>query len=177
METLNTAQKFFKEFQPPQGFLVPKTLPIARGGTVYIKAIDRTEQALASGIMIPTTSRTYQPEGYIYAVGPKVNDLQPGMRVIYNMYANSIVYSEGVEYLMISEIDVFGIMPNENDMMFMQTHEVEKRKQYSHDEMPNEKVSKHEMEEIKDQAEQDAEFLIKDTKARTHIIFNDNEKK
>lgn len=163
--------EFYDNFQPPLGFKVPENFLIARGKTVYIKKLNRAESALKSGIYVPTTSRDVVPEGRIYGVGPDVTDLKPGMRVLYNYYANMTILHEGIEYYMLSEIDVFGILPAEEDLAMVSQLKVEERKQYSYDEMPLVDQSTKESREAEEEFGRiGAEMLKKDATTKIFAV-------
>lgn len=161
------AKEYFDNFQPPKGFVVPDDFPIMRKKSVLIKKEDRSEAALKSGIIIPENHQTNKYIGRIYAVGPEAAvDLKPGMRVVFNAYANQTMMVDSIEYLFMSEIDVFGILP-EDVQMFEETRTIEGRKQYSVDEMPDtDSETKEEKQEITEQATEFAEKLKKEASTR-----------
>ena len=71
------------------------------------------------GIIIPDTAKERPQEGKIEAVGPgKVGDdgkrtplsVNKGDKVIYSKYAGTEIKIDGVEYLLMREDDILGIM-------------------------------------------------------------------
>lgn len=153
--TSEETKKFYKNFTPPQGFSVPEIFPIMRHKSVLVKHTDRREALLKSGLIIPDTNKSVKPEGRVYACGPDVTDLKPGMRVIYNMFANQVIFFEGIEYLHMSELDIYTVLPEEAIMM---TKHIDKepRMEVPLDQLPDVEPSK---EEKQEQAENDAEFI------------------
>lgn len=161
-------QKFYEEFQPPKGFIVPDGFPICRHKSVFVQRENRSEQMLKSGIVLPETVKTIVPIGRVMAVGPAVTDLKPGMRVIYNFYANSVILHEGVDYMNLSDIDVFAVLPDENDTMMLKSIEKEKRKNFSEEEMPDVEESKEVKQEQQEWAREQAEKIQRTHKKRVH---------
>jgi len=98
-------------FKTPEGFLIPLKK------SVVIKKQGATEaMTTENGIIIPeiAAANTNIPNiGIVYAVGPEVDVLlQPGQRVYFNQYANLEVLIKGNIYIMISEHDVYGVLPD-----------------------------------------------------------------
>lgn len=84
---------------------------------VVIKAIPMEEKT-KSGIIMPDTAKEKPQEGEIVAVGPgkfekgvrTPLDVKVGDRVIYSKYAGTEVKYDGVEYLILKELDVLAIV-------------------------------------------------------------------
>jgi len=84
---------------------------------VVIKAIP-TEEKTKSGIIMPDTAKEKPQEGEVVAVGPgKMEkgerialDVKVGDRVIYSKYAGTEIKSDGVEYLILKEMDILAII-------------------------------------------------------------------
>ncbi len=84
---------------------------------VIIKALPMEEKT-KSGIIMPDTAKEKPQEGEVVAVGPgKVEkgeriamDVKVGDRVIYSKYAGTEVKYDGVEYLILKELDVLAIV-------------------------------------------------------------------
>jgi len=163
-------QEWYNQFKPAPDFR-PLTNLIARGKTVYIKKENRETVLKNSGIIIQNSGQSaVLPVGRVYGVGPLVPDLKPGMRVYYNFYANTVVFHDGVEYLMISELDVFGVLPDEAVVM-EQTVSKEglRRTDLSVDEMPNQDLSKEEKVQFKEMMAEETEAIKKDVKKKIII--------
>jgi len=85
---------------------------------VIVKRIE-AEEKTASGIIIPDTAKEKPQEGEVIAVGPgKVLDngtkveltVKVGDKVLFSKYAGTDVKIEGVEYLIMREDDILGII-------------------------------------------------------------------
>lgn len=77
------------------------------------------EEKTAAGIILPDTAKEKPVEGTIVAMGPgKVADdgktikmeVKVGDRVLYGKYSGTEVTINGVEYLIMRESDIFGIL-------------------------------------------------------------------
>jgi len=85
---------------------------------VLVKRIE-AEEKTASGIIIPDTAKEKPQEGEVIAVGPgKVLDngtkveltVKVGDKVLFSKYAGTDVKIDGVEYLIMREDDILGII-------------------------------------------------------------------
>ena len=89
------------------------------GSNVVIKPIEK-EAKTAGGILIPETAKEKPQEGEVVAVGSgktldngtKVApEVKVGDKVLYkNQYGNETVKIEGVEYLILPESNILGIV-------------------------------------------------------------------
>ena len=89
------------------------------GNNVVIKPIEK-EAKTAGGILIPETAKEKPQEGEVVAVGggktldngTKVApEVKVGDKVLYkNQYGNETVKIEGVEYLILPESNILGIV-------------------------------------------------------------------
>ena len=72
------------------------------------------EEKTASGIIIPDTAKEKPQEGTVVAVGQGTDDkpvtLKVGDRVLYGKYSGTEVTIGGIEYLIMKNSDVFGII-------------------------------------------------------------------
>jgi len=72
------------------------------------------EEKTASGIIIPDTAKEKPQEGTVVAVGQGSDDkpvtLKVGDRVLYGKYSGTEVTIGGIEYLIMKNSDVFGII-------------------------------------------------------------------
>ena len=105
--------------------------PIARGKTVIIlRGIE--EELVEGGLIIPETSDAMKMRGTVMAVGPDVAEkfidykgvsrsLMPRDRVIFNSYANLNIIHRSISYVVMSELDVYCVIP-ENTVMSNDKH-------------------------------------------------------
>jgi len=77
------------------------------------------EERTKGGILIPDTVKEKPQEGEIVAVGPGARDengrltpldLKPGERVLFGKWSGSEVKIDGVELLIMKEMDVMGVI-------------------------------------------------------------------
>ncbi|MCX8084921.1 MAG: co-chaperone GroES [Calditerrivibrio sp.] len=85
---------------------------------VLVKRLD-AEEKTASGIIIPDTAKEKPQEGEVIATGPgKVLEngtrieltVKAGDKVLFSKYAGTEVKIDGVEYLIMREDDILGII-------------------------------------------------------------------
>jgi len=85
---------------------------------VVVKRIDAEERS-AGGIIIPDTAKEKPSQGEIISVGPGGRDesgklipidLKPGDRVLFGKWSGTEVKIDGVEYLIMKESDVMGVL-------------------------------------------------------------------
>ena len=63
--------------------------------------LEKKENTTASGIILTSEAKDKQAVGKVVAVGPKVEDLKEGDKVIYQTYSGTKVELEQQEYLLI----------------------------------------------------------------------------
>jgi len=85
---------------------------------VVVKRID-AEEKTAGGIIIPDTAKEKPSQGEIIAVGPGGRDesgklvpldVQVGNRILFGKWSGTEVKIDGVEYLIMKESDIMGIL-------------------------------------------------------------------
>jgi chaperonin GroES len=85
---------------------------------VVVKRVD-AESKTASGIIIPDTAKEKPSEGEIVAVGPGGRDeagklipidVKAGDRVLFGKWSGTEVKIDGVEYLIMKESDIMGVL-------------------------------------------------------------------
>jgi chaperonin GroES len=85
---------------------------------VVLKRID-AEEKTSGGIIIPDTAKEKPQEGEVVAVGPGGRDeagklipidLKAGDRVLFGKWSGTEVKIDGVDYLVMKETDVMGVL-------------------------------------------------------------------
>jgi chaperonin GroES len=88
---------------------------------VVVKRVD-AEEKTAGGIIIPDTAKEKPQEGEVVAVGPGGRDeagklfpidVRAGDRILFGKWSGSEVKIDGVEYLIMKESDVMGVLLDE----------------------------------------------------------------
>jgi chaperonin GroES len=85
---------------------------------VVVKRID-AEEKTAGGIIIPDTAKEKPQQGEVVSVGPGGRDetgklipidVKPGDRVLFGKWSGTEVKLDGVEYLIMKESDIMGVI-------------------------------------------------------------------
>jgi chaperonin GroES len=85
---------------------------------VVVERIDAEERS-TGGIIIPDTAKEKPSQGAVIAVGPGGRDengklipidLKPGDRVLFGKWSGTEVKIDGVEYLIMKESDIMGVL-------------------------------------------------------------------
>jgi len=85
---------------------------------VVVKRID-AEEKTTGGIIIPDTAKEKPSQGEIIAVGPGGRDeagklvpldVQVGNRILFGKWSGTEVKIDGVEYLIMKESDIMGVL-------------------------------------------------------------------
>ena len=85
---------------------------------VVVKRIDAEEKS-SGGIIIPDTAKEKPSQGEVIAVGPGGRDeagkllpldVQVGNRVLFGKWSGTEVKIDGIEYLIMKESDIMGIL-------------------------------------------------------------------
>ena len=88
---------------------------------VVVKRIDAEEKS-SGGIIIPDTAKEKPSQGKIVAVGPGGRDesgklipldVKAGDRVLFGKWSGTEVKLDGVEYLIMKESDIMGVITDE----------------------------------------------------------------
>ena len=85
---------------------------------VVVKRIE-AEEKTAGGIIIPDTAKEKPQQGEVVSVGPGGRDeagklipidVKPGNRVLFGKWSGTEVKLDGVEYLIMKESDLMGVL-------------------------------------------------------------------
>src|ERR1700749_5047022 len=85
---------------------------------VVVKRIE-AEEKTAGGIIIPDTAKEKPQQGEVVSVGPGGRDesgtlipidVKPGERVLFGKWSGTEVKLDGVEYLIMKESDIMGVI-------------------------------------------------------------------
>ncbi len=76
---------------------------------VFVSYTDEIEKT-SGGIYVPDTAREKPQKGKVEAVGSKVKEVKEGDQVLFDKYSGSKVNIDNVEYLIIKEEDILGII-------------------------------------------------------------------
>ena len=88
------------------------------GDRVLVKRVEEEEKT-RGGIIIPDTAKEKPQEGEVIAVGPGARDdtgkVQPldvksGDRILFGKWSGTEIKLDGVEYLIMKESDIMGIL-------------------------------------------------------------------
>ena len=165
------AYQFAEKFIPPIDFIVPDNFDIPCNKFILVKKLDRSFAARKSGLYLGELKQTGVNEGTVFAVGPNVKSyLKPGMNIVWNHFSNNVVDVQGIDYAIIYDMDVQKISLDPTDIMMMENHKVEGRKQYSYDELPDIEDSKEVKQEMQEDAIKTAEFLKKEVTTKHHAV-------
>lgn len=77
---------------------------------VVVKYSDETVEKTAGGIYVPDVAKEKPQKGSVEAVGAEVKELKKGDTVLFDKYSGSKYKLNDVEYLIIKEEDILGII-------------------------------------------------------------------
>jgi chaperonin GroES len=89
------------------------------GDRVLVQRLEETEEKTSGGIYIPDTAKEKPQRGKVIAVGPgRLNeegkrlpvDVKTGDEVLFGKYSGSDIKIDGVEYMIIKEDEIYGII-------------------------------------------------------------------
>jgi len=112
-----------------KGFKVPDKMIIPMLQSVIVQRSTSEKMETASGLIIPESAQHIVNAGVLFAVGPDVKYLREGLKVVFNSYANNEVIIDGKSYLIMSQHDIYGILPPDGYVRMDQATSEEKRKQ------------------------------------------------
>jgi chaperonin GroES len=74
-----------------------------------VLSFEKEETKTESGIILTTESKDKQAIGRVIAVGPKVHELKPNDKVIYQTYSGTKTKIDNEEYLIIKQENILAI--------------------------------------------------------------------
>jgi len=104
--------------EPPKGNVMAKSRFRPLHDRVVVKRID-AEEKTKGGIIIPDTAKEKPSQGEVTAVGPGGRDeagklipidIKVGDRVLFGKWSGTEVKLDGVEYLIMKESDIMGVI-------------------------------------------------------------------
>lgn len=87
-----------------------KVAPV--GDRIFVK-VDDSEAKSSGGILLPTSAQKKQTQGEVVDNGDATS-LKAGDKVVYSKYAGTEIALEGVDYVLLKEEDVVGVMPSKD---------------------------------------------------------------
>lgn len=99
-------------------FVTPDYFPVPLRSTVYIKKSSNQDMMTTEGGIIisaeGSNNHLIPNVGVVYAVGPECSEhLKAGQRVMFSQFANLEIMIKGEIYMVISELDIYGVMPSD----------------------------------------------------------------
>ncbi len=76
---------------------------------VFVRYAEEEERT-AGGIYVPETAKEKPQKGTVEAVGSEVKEVKVGNTILFDKYSGSKIKSNDVEYLIIKEEDILGIV-------------------------------------------------------------------
>ena len=76
---------------------------------VFVSYSDELEKT-SGGIYIPDSAKEKPQRGRIEAVGSEVKNVKPGDSILFDKYSGSKITMDNVEYLILKEEDILGIL-------------------------------------------------------------------
>lgn len=77
---------------------------------VVVKYSEEEMEKTAGGLYVPDVAKEKPQKGTVDAVGSEVKEVKPGNVVLFDKYSGSKIKIDDVEYLVIKEEDILGII-------------------------------------------------------------------
>lgn len=77
---------------------------------VVIRYSEEQEEKTAGGIYVPDVAKEKPQKGTVEAVGSEVKEVKAGNQVLFDKYSGSKIKIDNVEYLIVKEEDLLGII-------------------------------------------------------------------
>ena len=78
---------------------------------LFVK-FSQEEEKTVGGLFIPDSAKEKPQKGVVEAVGSEVKDVKVGDTVLFDKYSGSKVNIDEVEYLIVKEEDILGVVEN-----------------------------------------------------------------
>ena len=76
---------------------------------LFVKYSEEDEKT-PGGLYIPDTAKEKPQRGEVQAIGSEVKDIKVGEKILFDKYSGSKINIDDIEYLIIKEEDVLGII-------------------------------------------------------------------
>jgi len=77
---------------------------------VVIRYSEEQEEKTAGGIYVPDVAKEKPQKGTVDAVGSEVKEVKAGNQVLFDKYSGSKIKIDNIEYLIVKEEDLLGII-------------------------------------------------------------------
>jgi chaperonin GroES len=77
---------------------------------VVVKYSDEEMEKTAGGLYVPDVAKEKPQKGTVEAVGAEVKEVKAGNTVLFDKYSGSKIKIDNVEYLIVKEEDLLGII-------------------------------------------------------------------
>ncbi len=77
---------------------------------VVIRYSEEQEEKTAGGIYVPDVAKEKPQKGTVEAVGAEVKEVKAGNQVLFDKYSGSKIKIDNIEYLIVKEEDLLGII-------------------------------------------------------------------
>ena len=84
--------------------------PIKPLGDRVVATKEETSNKTASGLYLPDSAKEKATSAIVKAVGKDVKDVKVGDRIVYKEYATTELKIDSVEYLIVKEEDILGVI-------------------------------------------------------------------
>lgn len=77
---------------------------------VVVRYSEEQEEKTAGGLYVPDVAKEKPQKGTVEAVGSEVKEVKAGNSVLFDKYSGSKIKIDNVEYLIVKEEDLLGII-------------------------------------------------------------------
>lgn len=86
------------------------SVPIKPLGDRVVATREEAASKTASGLYLPDSAKEKATSAVVSAVGKDVKDVKTGDRIVYKEYSTTELKINGVEYLIVKEEDILGVL-------------------------------------------------------------------